>query len=339
MQSTEWLRQVREEIVDPEREICDPHHHVWDYPGSRYLLREFMEDVTDGPEPGLHHNVTATVYAECDVMYRADGPRSLAPVGETEFARGIAAMSASGAYGECRVAEGIIGFADLNLGEGVRDVLLAHLDAAPGRFKGIRHAAAWDAHERVRNAHTHPTNHMMLSDSFNEGMAVMGDLGLSFEAWCFHPQLADVLELAKAHPTVPIVLNHLGGPVGVGPYADRQDEIFPQWQDSVAQLESAPNIHVKLGGINMKVNGFGWHARPRPATSGELVDRTGRYYEFCIDTFGAERCMFESNFPVDRESVSYSVLWNAFKKLTATRPDADKDQLFSGTARRVYRLS
>ncbi|MFV0524356.1 MAG: amidohydrolase family protein [Acidimicrobiales bacterium] len=339
MRQVEWLDQVREDIVDPDREICDPHHHLWDHPGSRYLLDEVLADITDGPEPDARHRVTSTVFVECNAMYRADGPRELAPVGETEFVQGIAAMSASGGYGECRVAEGIVGYADLTLGAKVRDVLDAHLSVAPERFKGIRHAAGWDADDAVRNSHTDPVEHLMVSDAFNEGMRVLADLGLSFDAWCYHTQIPELVELARSHPDVTIILDHFGGPLGIGPYADRHDEIFARWQEAIAPLAASGNVHFKLGGINMKINGFGWHERPRPATSDELVDRTGRYYEFCIDTFGADRCMFESNFPVDRESVSYSVLWNAFKKLAASRSEADRQQLFNATARRVYRLA
>ncbi|MFV0258238.1 MAG: amidohydrolase family protein [Acidimicrobiales bacterium] len=339
MRHVEWLDQVREDIIDPDREICDPHHHLWDHPGSRYLLDEVLADITDGPEPGARHRVTSTVFVECNAMYRADGPRELAPVGETEFVQGIAAMSASGGYGECRVAEGIVGYADLTLGAKVRDVLDAHRSVAPERFKGIRHAAGWDADEAVRNSHTDPAEHLMVSDAFNEGMRVLADMGLSFDAWCYHTQIPEVVELARAHPEVTIILDHFGGPLGIGPYADRHDEIFARWQETIAPLAATGNVSFKLGGINMKINGFGWHERARPATSDELVDRTGRYYEFCIDTFGADRCMFESNFPVDRESVSYPVLWNAFKKLAASRSEAEQRELFSGTARRVYRLA
>lgn len=178
----------------------------------------------------------------------------------------------------------------------------------------------------------------MRRDDFHEGMAVLASVGLSFDAWCYHPQLDQVAELAAAHPDVTIVLDHVGGPLGIGPYAGRRDEVFASWRDAISALGDRTNVVCKLGGLNMKINGFGWHERDRPPTSDELVDRTGRYYEHCLDTFGASRCMFESNFPVDRESVSYAVLWNAFKKLAASRSEEEQRQLFAGTARRVYRL-
>ncbi|MFV0309172.1 MAG: amidohydrolase family protein [Desertimonas sp.] len=345
MRNVEWLNQVREDIVDPEREICDPHHHLWDHPGSRYLLDDVLADLTGGTDVvdrdaagASRHRVTSTVFVECAAMYRADATVAMAPIGETEFVQGIAAMSASGGYGPCRVAAGIVGFADLTRGPAVREVLDGHLGVAPTRFKGVRHAAGWDASDEVRNSHTRPDEHLMRRDDFHQGVGVLGELGLSFDAWCYHPQLADLVELARAHPEVTIVVDHLGGPLGIGPYAGRADEVFEIWQEAIAPLGALANVSCKLGGINMKLNGHGWHERATPPTSDELVDRTGRYYEHCLDVFGADRCMFESNFPVDRESVSYPVLWNAFKKLAASRTDAEQQSLFAGTAQRVYRL-
>jgi predicted TIM-barrel fold metal-dependent hydrolase len=332
VQDQNWLDRVQEEILDADRLICDPHHHLWDRNGSRYLLDEIMSDLNSG------HRVMSTVFVECDSMFSVDVPEHLAPVGETEFVQGIAAMSSSGQFGEARVAAGIVSFADLTLGEGVREVLQAHVDASPNRFRGIRHAASWHASTDIRNSHSHPVEHQMLKDDFNEGFAVLGDMGLSFDAWCYHNQIPDLVELARSHPGVTIILDHFGGPLGIGPYTGKQDEVFAQWRDNISPLGDLSNVVFKLGGINMKINGFGWHKNDTPATSDELVDKTGAYYEFCIDTFGADRCMFESNFPVDRESVSYPVLWNAFKKLAQSRSEAEKSALFHDTATRVYRL-
>lgn len=327
-----WLAQVTEEIIEPEREICDPHHHLWDRNGSRYLLHEILADLNTG------HRVTSTVFVECDSMFSADLPSHLSPVGETEFVQGVAAMSASGGYGDCRVAAGIVSFADLTLGSAVGEVLQAHIDAAPNRFRGIRHAAGWHADAAIRNSHSNPVEHQMLQDDFQKGFAVLGEMGLSFDAWCYHTQINEFAELARNHPQVTIILDHFGGPLGIGPYEGRHDEVFRAWRDSIAVLVEVENVYFKLGGINMKVNGFGWHQRDQPATSDELVDRTAPYYEYCIEMFGAERCMFESNFPVDKESVSYAVLWNAFKKMSAGRTEAEKSLLFNDTAREVYRL-
>ncbi len=333
MRDGKWHEQIVEDPIEPELPICDPHHHLWDHPGSRYLLDEVLEDINTG------HNVVSTVFVECNSMFNADVPEKLAPVGETEFVQGIAAMSSSGAYGNCRVAAGIVSFANLRLGRKVKEVLEAHISASPNRFKGIRHSATWHASPDVPNSHSKPEEHQMLFDDFNEGMNVLAELGLSFDAWCYHTQLGELAKLATSHPDCTIILDHFGGPLGIGPYAGKGDEVFAAWSDAINGLEAVKNVYFKLGGINMKRNGFGWHERDLPPTSDELVDVTGRYYEHCIDTFGADRCMFESNFPVDRESVSYGVLWNAFKKMSQTRTAQEKARLFHGTAAEAYRLS
>ncbi len=327
-----WLNQVHEEVLEPDRRICDAHHHLWDTPRSRYLLDELMFDLNTG------HRVLSTVFVECMAMYRAEGPLELAPVGETEFVQGIAAMSASGQYGDTRVAGAIISYADLNLGDDVADVLRAHVAASPNRFRGIRHAAAWDPSAEVKNSHTRPTQGMMLEENFNRGLSVLAEMDLVFDAWFYHHQMLEFVTLAKAHPELTIVLDHFGGPLGIGPHQGRWQQIFEQWQEDIVLLKDCPNVHFKLGGINMERNGYGWHQRPQPASSDELVDATGPYYEFCINQFGADRCMFESNFPVDRDSCSYHVLWNAFKKLAQNCSEAEKDQLFYGTATRIYRV-
>jgi L-fuconolactonase len=327
-----WLAKVTEAALEPDRPIVDPHHHLWDHPGSRYLLDELLADTGGG------HNVIATVFMECAAMYRADGPVPMRPVGETEFVNGIAAMSASGLYGATRACAGIVGFADLTLGAAVGEVLEAHRAAAPDRFRGIRHAAGWDKDERVRRSHTNPTEKLMLDPTFREGFAELGRLGMSFDAWCYHPQIPELTDLARAFPDIPIILDHFGGPLGIGPYEGRREEIFARWKVDVAELARCPNVYAKLGGINMAVNGFGWHKRPLPPTSAELAEATRGWYLHMIDVFGPERCMFESNFPVDKLSCSYAVLWNAFKRIAAGFGEVEKTALFSATASRVYRL-
>ena len=332
MQNKAWLAQVVEQPLDPDLPICDPHHHLWDYPESRYLLDELLADLNTG------HCVVSTVFVECNAMFNADLPEHLAPVGETEFVQGIAAMSNSGMYGDCRVASGIVSYADLCRGEAVREVLEAHLRASPNRFKGIRHAASWHSSPDIKNSHANPDKHMLLSDNFLAGVTVLADMRLTFDCWCYHPQLQEVASLAKQAPEVAIILDHFGGPLGIGPYEGQQDAVFPEWRDGIDQLQDLPNVYFKLGGINMKLNGFDWHKRDLPPTSDELVDKTAAYYEHCINNFGVDRCMFESNFPVDRESVSYGVLWNAFKKMTASLTPGARAALFHDTATRVYRL-
>jgi len=322
---------VTEEILEPQLPIVDPHHHLWDHAQSRYLLDELLADTGSG------HHVTATVFVECMSMYRADGPDAMKPVGETEFVNGVAAMSASGRYGATRVAAAIVGFADLTLGERVGAVLDAHLAASP-RFRGIRHAAGWDASDEVRNSHTKPPRGLFLESGFRRGFAELGRRGLSFEAWLYHPQLADLVGLAKAFPETTIVLDHFGGPLGIGPYAGKRAEIFQSWKSAIRSVADCPNVVAKLGGLVMPLNGFGLHKRAAPVTSSELSDLTREWYLHTIDVFGPARCMFESNFPVDKVSCSYRVLWNSFKRIAAAFSSAEKATMFSGTATRVYRL-
>ena len=328
----EWLSKRREEIIEPALPIIDPHHHLWDYPDSRYLLDELNADTGSG------HNIRATVFVECKSMYRAEGPDHLKPVGETEFVNGIAAQSASGIYGEMRACKGIVGFADLQLGAAVDEVLEAHIAAAPARFRGIRHANAYDESPEVRPTHTNPPKGLFGLPKFREGYARLAKYGLSFDAWLYHHQIPELTVLARAHPETTIIFDHFGGPIGIGPYEGRRGEIFAQWMTDVVELSECPNVVAKLGGINMAVNGFGWHKRDLPPTSDEIVAATQDYYLHTIDAFGPDRCMFESNFPVDKISVSYPVLWNAFKKIAKDFSPEEKASLFHDTAQRVYRL-
>ena len=329
----EWRAKVREEALEPALPIIDPHHHLWDHPGSRYELDELTADVAQG------HNIRATVFVECKSMYRAGGPDALKPVGETEYVNGIAAKSASGQYGETRVAAAIVGFADLRLGNAVDEVLEAHMAVAPERFRGIRHASAFDDSPDVRASHTLPPKGLLGLPAFREGYARLAKYGLSFDAWLYHTQIPELTALARAHPETTIVFDHFGGPIGIGPYEGKRAGIFTQWKKDVAELASCPNVVAKLGGINMAVNGFGWHKRDLPPTSDELVAATRDWYLHSIDVFGPERCMFERNFPVDKLSCSYGVLWNAFKKIAKDMSAGEKASLFHDTAARVYRLA
>ncbi len=328
----QWLAQVREDALDPTLPICDPHHHLWDRDGSRYLLHELLQDLDCG------HNVVSTVFIECAAMYRAAGPEALRPVGETEFVNGVAAMSASGGYGPVRACAGIVGFADLLLGEPVDAVLEAHL-AASSRFRGIRHAAGWDPSPEVRNSHTQPPEGLYDRADFRRGFARLEAHGLSFEAWQYHHQLPSVTALAQAFPGTIIILNHFSGPLGIGPYAGRRQEIFSRWQQDLADLAQCPNVVAKLGGLVMPINGFDFHKRDRPPGSEELAAATRDWYRHAIDCFGPARCMFESNFPVDKASVGYGVLWNSFKRLAADFSAAERADLFRDTAERVYRIA
>lgn len=328
---SEWLAQVREDIIDADRPICDPHHHLWDHKDNPYLLPELLDDVEAG------HNVVSTVFVECSSMYRADGDEAMRPVGETEFVNGVAAMTASDNYGALRACKGIVSFADFTLGTGVGPVLDEHMRLSD-RFRGIRHAAGWDASADVRNSHTHPPEHLFLQDDFRAGFQELANRGLSFDAWLYHPQIPELTDLARAFPDTTIIFDHFGGPLGIGPYTGKDDEVFEQWCADAADLAQCTNVHPKLGGIVMPLNGFDWHRRDTPATSDEIVAATGRYHRKAIELFGPERCMFESNFPVDKQSCSYHVLWNAFKKIAADYTESDRQWLFHDTAAKAYRL-
>ena len=238
------------------------------------------------------------------------------------------------------IAAGIVGHVDLTLRGAVAPVLEAHLQAGGGRFRGIRHSVAWDPSGTApgprSQAVTHP--HLYLDAGYRIGFAQLGHYGMSFEGWCYHHQIPELTDLARAFPDTTIILNHFGGPLGVGSYADKRDEILSQWRQDVTELATCENVMAKLGGINMKRNGFGWHKRERPPTSQELMEATRPYYEHAIEQFGVDRCLFESNYPVDKVSCSYNVLWNSFKRLTAQYSADEKAKLFHDTAARVYRL-
>ncbi len=339
---TAWLaKRPGEAALEPELPIIDPHHHFWDTPQrGRYLLPELLDDVGGGSQSSESHNIVATVFLECRSMYRKDGPAEMAPVGEVEFVNGIAAMSASGGYGPCRVAEGIVGHADLTLGARVRAVLEAEIAVGGGRFRGIRHGASWDGSEAIQKFATRVVPpHLVREPKFREGFAQLAPLGLSFKSWQYHPQLPDAIDLARAFPDTTIILNHVGGVLGVGPYTGHRQEILAGWRRDIGELAKCPNVNVKLGGLGMTSFGFDFHEREVPPSSGDLAAAWRQYIEPCIDAFGPSRCMFESNFPPDKQSCGYTELWNAFKRVTAGASAAEKKALYSGTAARVYRLT
>ncbi|MCA8928790.1 MAG: amidohydrolase family protein [Alphaproteobacteria bacterium] len=329
----EWLARRAEEVLEPDLPICDPHHHLWDFPAHRYLLDQLLADIGDG------HNVRSTVFIECTAFYRADGPENLRLVGETEFVNGTAAMAASGRYGASRPCSAIVGCALLNQGAAVEEVLQAHVAAGNGRFRGVRHSAAWDAHDEIHNGHTNPPRGLYLDAKFREGFGVLQRMGLTFDAWLYHPQLPEVAALAAAFPDAKIVLDHCGGPLGIGPYAGKQDAYFAQWQKDIRAIAAASeNVYVKVGGIGMKVNGHGFHDLPEPPSSERLAEVWRPYMETCIEAFGPKRSMFESNFPVDKVSGSYRTYWNAFKRVASGASAEEKRWLFHDAAATFYGL-
>ena len=331
MQRTEWLAQVEEEIIDPDRPIVDPHHHLWHHEENPYLLEHLWADTRSG------HNVQQTVFVECMAEYRTEGSTEFRPVGETEFVLSVA-NTAKSEPSRAQIA-GIVGYANLQMGKAVSGVLDSHIEIAGDLFKGIRHAAGWDASNIVRNSHTDPIEHLYEDEVFREGFAELAPKGLSFDAWNYHPQIKGLTNLARAFPDTTIIFDHFGGPLGIGPYEGKREEIFTAWKQSVSELAKSENVFAKIGGLAMPINGFGWHKADRPATSQDIVTAHKEYYLHMIDVFGPNRCMFESNFPVDKQSVSYPVLWNAFKKIAADFSEAEKNDLFAGTARRAYRIS
>src|SRR5450631_1447307 len=328
----DWLALRTEDIIDPARPIVDPHHHLWDRGGQRYLIDDMTADIASG------HHVVATVYVDCRSMYRAQGPEAFRPVGEVEFANGVAAMSASGGYGPAAICAGIVGHANLLLGEAARAVLEAEIAASPQRFRGIRHSSAWDADANVAGMYATRPKGLLLDSSFRKGFACLAPLGLSFDAWLFHPQIGELADLARAFPDTKIVLDHCGGPIGLGHYANRREEIFAGWKASIADIAKCPNVHVKLGGLAMRLLGYDFHERPKPPSSEQAAAAWRPYVETCIEAFGPDRCMFESNFPPDKGQCSYQVIFNAFKRIAAPYSEAEKTALFSGTATDFYRL-
>lgn len=328
----EWLSTRSEEVIDPRQVIVDAHHHLYDRPGIRYLQDDMLADLGGG------HDVRATVFVQARAMYRARGPEAFKPVGETEFANGVAAMSASGQYGATQLCAGIVGAADLMLGAAVQPVLEAHIAAAPARFRGIRHMVAWDADSSLLNPAYEVSEDMMASSQFLAGFRCLAPLNLSFDAWLYFHQLPRLGKLARKFPDTSIVLDHCGGILGIGPYAGAGDEVFRRWKSGMRDLAACPNVRVKLGGLGMRISGFGFDTLERPASSEQLARCWRPWMETAIELFGAGRCMFESNFPVDKGAFSYGVGWNAMKRISAGASQDEKDALFWRSAARVYRL-
>ncbi|MFE9575516.1 amidohydrolase family protein [Nocardia sp. NPDC006044] len=328
-----WLAgQPREQILLPELPIIDPHHHLWYHPGFRYLLEEFEADTGSG------HNVIATVHAEAMSAYRTDGPTELRPVGETEFVANLAAVG-DAAGGRTRVAAGIIGRADFGLGAAIVDnVIEHHIAAGQGRFRGLRFGASWDASPQLALSHPDNRPHMLAEPAIRDCVRVVADRDLSLDLWILAPQLADAAELADALPESRLVLNHCGAPLGFGPYATDRAAHFATWARGIREVAQRPNVVCKLGGILATAAAFDYRTAPAPPNSEELAALWLPWFETCVDAFGPQRCMFESNFPVDKMGTGYATLWNTFKRLVAGASETDLASMFSETARRTYRL-
>ena len=327
---TAWLKQHYEEALEPDLSIVDSHHHLWDR-GGGYLLDDLLADIGGG------HRIVATVFAQCGQAYRSDGPAPLRPVGETEFVVQVAEEAQRRAV-ETKVCAAIIGFADLELGDDVDAVLAAHLEAGKGRLRGIRNITA--RHDAfVATLLGRPAADLLYRPSFRRGLSRLQAMELSFDAWLYHTQIDELVDLARDFPGLPIVLNHLGGPLGVGPYRGKRELAFLQWSASMQRLATCSNVQVKLGGLAMGVVGFSFHEKSLPPSSHELAEAWRPYIEHSIELFGARRCMFESNFPVDKGMCGYTVLWNAFKRIVAGATADEKAWLFKQTSNRFYRLN
>ena len=334
-----WLAQVEEEIVDPLRPIIDAHHHLWRTKGivgkSRddYELTDFWSDTASG------HNIIGTVFIECGTCYFSDGPKAIRPVGETEYVAKLAEISLQEKSKGMPPIRGIVSHADLRLGSAVNEIVDSHIEAGNGLFRGIRHSSAYYPDPPIIDRYAGRIEHLMMQKDFRAGFAQLEPAGITFDAWLLHPQIPELTDLARAFPHTTIIFDHFGGPLGIGPYEGKKTEVFQIWKRDVAELASCNNVVAKLGGLSMPINGWGWDQRNLPASSNEIVAAHQDYYLHAIDCFSPSRCMFESNFPVDKLSVSYPVLWNGLKKIGNRFTDDEKELLFRGTAERVYRLN
>lgn len=332
----EWLDITKEEIIEPSLPICDPHHHYWDkrterIPYGRYLLHELLEDISG-------HNITSTVFIEARAMYSADLEKDYKPVGEVEFVDGLSAASSSGIYGNSRASASIIGHANLNLGDDVEPVLESLLEASPRRFKGIRHIVAWDTDKDVGSVTVYNLEEQMNTENFIKGAKILSKMGLSFDSWMYFHQLPQLLSLAKEVPDLPIMIDHIGGLLLVGKYANDKEEVIKTWEKNISDLAECPNVQIKLGGLGMPITGHDWHQREIPVSSDELANQMKFYLDFCIEKFGTQRGMFESNFPVDKVSFSYDVLYNAFKKYSKEFSNSERSALFHDNAINFYKV-
>lgn len=315
-------------VLEKNLEICDAHHHLWDFPDSTYLADELLEDVCSG------HNIVSTIYMECGHAYDVDSPDHLAPVGETRFVDNLAEKIFKRTDGRLAACKAIVGFTDLAQGPKTEESLETHL-AASSRFCGVRHATGWDADPNIRNAHTHPTEGLMLTPSFGQGIRAVTALDLTFDAWLYHPQISELTTLAKKNPNQIIILDHIGGPIGIGSYANQKAAVFERWKKDISLLAEYQNVYIKLGGLAMPFCGM-LNRQDTNISSDQLADVTAPYYLHVIEMFDVERCMFESNFPVDRVGASYPTIWSSFKYLTKNFSSSEKRALFKGTAEKVY---
>jgi L-fuconolactonase len=328
----QWLNQIIEKPLDPSLPICDAHHHLWYSSENDYTVENLLQDFSGG------HNIRKTVFIESRMMLKQDAPTEMKPVGETEFVSEVTSRFTSGTAGTPVVAAGIIGFSDLTIGASVAPVLEAHIYAGKNRFRGIRYITAWDASPELKSRWEVPRG-LLMDKKFRQGFAMLHRYNLSFDAWLYHTQLMELADLAREFPYVPIIIDHAGGPLGIGLYATNRETVFSEWKQRISALSSFDNVYIKLGGLGMRICGYGWNEKDKPPDSSELARTFEPYFMWCIERFGVDRCLFESNFPVDKASYSYTVLWNAFKRMTKNFSYEERLALFHDTASAVYSLN
>ena len=326
----DWLALHEENALEPGLRIVDAHHHFYERPAWTYMADDFLDDARSG------HNIVASVYMQAQTRYRVDGPGAFKPVGETEFVSAVARQHADDIT---EVAKAVVGHADLRLGADVREVLEAHVQAGRGRFRGVRHLSTWDPDSSLVNPLSAAPRGLLADKGYRQGVGQLAALGLSYDAWLFFHQLPELFDLAESAPETPVIVNHCGGIVRIGAYEGLRSQVFETWLHGMRRLSRLPNVYVKLGGLGMRINGFEFETGATPPDSFRLVDTWRPWMEPCIELFGADRCMFESNFPVDKGSFSYATCWNAFKRLTSSAGADERQALFEGTASRVYRLA
>ena len=168
-------------------------------------------------------------------------------------------MAASGTYGRTQICAGIVGYADLTLGAPVEKVLQAMIQAGGGRFRGIRFITASHPEQAAWGSAVIRPEGLLMNPKLREGFARLAPLGLSFDTWMYHTQLSELVDLARAFPGTQIVLDHVGGAIGLGPHAGKRDEVFVAWSRQLHELATCPNVSVKLGGLGMRMFGFTHH--------------------------------------------------------------------------------
>lgn len=332
----DWhLRAERSKALEPDLPIVDCHHHLFGTPADRHFYQ--MEDLQGDLASG--HHIIGTVYVEAyESGWHKTGPARMRPVGEVEMVAEVTETHQSDGERNCRIAAGIVGYADLELGSAVSDVLEAERVAAKGRLRGIRYRAAWDGGHIAGVHPSQPRPHLLADPRFREGVSCVASAGLSFDTWIYHTQIQELLDLADSCPDVTIVICHLASPIGIGEYGQSISQTFKEWSGGIVELARRPNLRMKLGGLGMPLFGFGFEDNVQPACAYHLLDTWRPYLETCIAAFGTKRCMFESNFPVDKQSCSYVELWNAYKLFTRDYSLHERADLFYRSACATYNL-